>query len=194
MTYFIGNHNIKYAGPVNLIAFVKMIHDWFVEQEWISSPEGSAFPEIYYSHAKSQPSGQEIWIWWRFHWAPQGNRFYRYLIRLSFHSFRMKEQEMVINNRKEKMYNGDHQVIITAILETDWTNQWKNHPLLKHFYHVFHTRIQYQDFEKRKAELHHISQHLQTDIKTFFDTHHFMHHGRPFHPKLGVREEHPVGP
>ena len=44
---------------------------------------------------------------------------------------------MLINNRKEKMHKGDHQLIITAILETDYRKEWEKHPLLKHFQKVF---------------------------------------------------------
>ena len=75
MTFFIGNYNVKYVGAVSLLNLVKLIRDWFVDYEWVKSSEGQDFPEIYYSHANSQPGGQELWIWWRFHWrAPTRHR------------------------------------------------------------------------------------------------------------------------
>jgi len=193
MTYLVGNYSIKYVGPINMIRFYQLIHDWFVENEFVETTKGEEFPEIFYSDSRSQPHGREIWIWWRFAYAPESNPFYQYIIRLSFHTFKMNEQEVVVGNKREKLQNGEHQIILTAILETDYKGTFRSHPILKYFYETFVGRIMYGDLEKRKEMLKRKAEDIQDKVKAFFNAPHFHDHGRPFHPKQGLRENHQVG-
>ncbi len=194
MTLFVGNFEVKYSGSLNLRALYRMVHDWILDKEYVESASGPDFPEILYSLNKSQPGGEEMWIWWRPEYSPQGNPFYKYVLRITFHSFRMKEVETVVKNRKVKLHKGEHKVIITALLETDYDKKFRNHPVLKYFYNIFWRRIIWRDIEKRKKDLLNDAYELQSVIKAFFGQPHFEDVSRPFMPKLGLREDQPVGP
>ncbi|MFH1591252.1 MAG: hypothetical protein ABIC95_04970 [archaeon] len=193
MTLFAGNYHVKYTGTIHLRSLYVLIHDWLIDMEYLDM-SGPDFPENLYSLSKSQPGGEEMWIWWRPVYAPQSNPFYRYVLRITFHSFRMNESEAVRGHRKIKVHKGEHKVIITAMLETDYKNAWQKSGFMRYFLDLFKNRIIKNDLNKQKAHLLGHVADLQKKIKEFYGSAHWEDTSRPFMPKLGMKEEEPVGP
>ena len=194
MSLFVGTFQVKYNGPINLKNFYRELHDWVVENEFVDSRSNEDFPELLYYDSRSQPGGGEVWIWWRPVKKPQSNPFYRYVLRISFHLFKMKDQEMMYNNKKYKFKYAENKIIITAILETDYDQKWRKSPFLKQVYELFWRRITWHNIEKHKQILLNYCYDLQKTIKSYYGKPHWEKISKPFRPKWGTWEDKPVGP
>ncbi|MBN1157243.1 hypothetical protein JXA85_06475 [Candidatus Woesearchaeota archaeon] len=194
MTLFVGTHEVKYNGPINLKNFYRELHDWVIENEFVPSRKNNDFPEILFYESRSQPGGGEMWVWWRPIKVPQGNSFYRYVLRISFHLFKMKDQEIMHGNKKYKFKYAENKIIITGILETDYQKKWRKHPLLKQFYPFFLKRIAWHTVEQHKKILQDYCHDLQKTIKAYYGKPHWESTEPSFRPKWGIWEDKPVGP
>jgi hypothetical protein len=196
MSIFVGTYEVKYNGPINLKNFYREIHDWVVDKEFVKSKSSADFPEILFYESRSQPGGTELWIWWRPEKIPQGSPFLKYVLRISFHMFKMKDQEMMVNNKKYKFKYAEHKVIITAILETDYDKDmsFRKNGLLKYFYQLFLKRIMGKTVENHKKILLEYCQDLQKTIKAYYGKPHWEEGDRSFRPRWGIWEDKPVGP
>ncbi len=193
MTLYAGKVEVKFIGALHLRNLYKMVHDWVVEKEYSPSRHDYDFPEHMYWESRSQPTGSEIWVWWRGHYFPDQNPFYRRTLRIDLHAVRMRDVEIIQNNKKYAVQWAEHKVTIHGLLETDYEKKWKNNAFMSAFYKFFVQRIMWRDLQKRKKEVLGDMYDLQAKVKDFYDTKHFdVHPDKTNWPKKGLSELAPM--
>lgn len=189
MTLYAGKVEVKFIGALHLRNLYKMLHDWVVEHEYTHTRHDYDFPEELYWESRSQPTGSEIWVWWKGHYYPEENPFYRRVLRIDLHSVRMKDIEIMQENKKYAVQWAEFKVTVHGLLETDYEKKWEKSPFLKLFYKIFIERIMWKDLQKRKQEVLKDMYNLQAAVKQFYDTKHFdvPEEKQPW-PKRGLSE------
>lgn len=174
MTIYVGKVEAKYIGALHMRNLYKMMHDWVVEKEYAHTRHDYDFPETNYWESRHSPTGSEIWVWWRCHFAPEENKFYRRTLRMDLHAVRLKNVEIIQNNKKYSVQWAEFKVIIHGLLETDVGKKWQKNPFMNFFYKIFVERIMWRDLMKRKKEVLIDMYDLEGQVKDFYNTKHFM--------------------
>jgi len=194
MTLYAGKVEAKFIGALHFRNLYKMMHDWIVEHEYGGEKEERTrhdydFPEALYWESRSQPTGSEVWVWWRCNYVPEDQPFYRRVLRIDIHAVRMRDIEIMQDNKKYPVQWAEFKVTIHGLLETDYEKKWESSPLMKLIYNIFVQRIMWKDLQSRKKEVLSDMYKLQTVIKQFYDTQNFQVPEEPaFWPKKGMSE------
>lgn len=170
----------------NLKALYQHLHEWAVENEYVTEKDAS-FPETLYYDARL-PEGKSLWIWWRMSHVPQGNPFYKRTINLDWHTTKLKDTEIIHNGKKHKMQKGEIVLACQVLLETDYKKEWRNSKIMGPFYEVFYKRFMWKNMEKHKADAKADAADLHETIKRYLDLFTQFGDQRPFRPKKGLTE------
>jgi len=173
--------------PFNFKLLYIMLHEWFIEKQYIGDKDPD-FPEISYYEARHD-HGKEIWVKWRFKYAPQGNKFYRRVFNIDLHGLNLQSAEVIQDNKKYKMDKGELWVFCQAILEVDYENQWRNHPLLQHFLTTFWKRFIWKDLEKHRKEIYNDAYELHNLVKQYLEIKRAVPTLGSFWPPKGIKTE-----
>jgi hypothetical protein len=160
---------VKWKDIFNVKEFYRAMRYWFMENDWKDMEEGSEHYETLYYERIGLFGDKEMW--WR--WRPQKilNNYFRYHIDLDYHLLYLVPTEVVRDGKKFKkdIYKGEVEIWITAVVETDWQDQWRTHPFLKYFNSLFRERIfRRQIYDEHKRELYREAFILQNFIKQWF--------------------------
>ena len=174
--------------PVNLKQFYVMLHEWFLEKEYApkNDPE---YPEISYYEARSPDHGREVWAKWRIKYAPQQNKFYRRVFNIDIHALKVQSVEIVQNNKKFKLDKGEMWLYCQAILEVDYENKWRGHPILRHFLDTFWKRFIWKDLEKQRREVYKDAYELHQVVKNYMEIRKAVPTLKPYWPAKGYKVE-----
>ncbi len=188
MTLYAGHIEVTYEGNCDLYQLYNLLHRWVIENDYVESTDDEDFPEnLYYQSAGR--NGSEVLLLWRCVYVPEGNPFYRRILRIMLHATNMRDVDVVRANKKVTLQNARFNVIMDAFLESDYEEKWRNHWLLKHFYHQFVYRIIWRDFEVHREEVLGDAYSLQKELRKFFDTYHPDDRSKSFTSPLGIKEE-----
>ena len=191
MTLYAGHVEARYDGTLHFQSLYKEIHEWILENDYCETDKEWDFPETLYHDSRSQPLGSEVLIWFRPTYVPEDNPFYRYILRINIHAQKLKNNDIMQDNKKVQVQWAEFRVVIEAFLESDYEKRWQKSWFLKHFYEFFLKRIIWKDFEKRKHAVLHDAYRLQRRIKEFFGTAQATYPKKSFRPKHGLAEVHP---
>ena len=160
---------IRYRQEMHLKNFYCMLHDWLVEEGWVTR-EDYKWPEHFYLLRETQ-RGTEMWIWWRCKKIPNKNTYYRYLMDIFWHVNGAKDIEVVKDGKKFKTNYADIEFYIISEIEMDYMHEvgkgWRDNPILKHFNEAFWKRLFKVNIEKQKHELYRESYKLMDAAKLF---------------------------
>jgi hypothetical protein len=87
------------------------------------------------------------------------------------------------------MEKGEFWMACQSILEVDYQNKWRNHPILKYFLTTFWKRFLWKDLEKHRKELLRDSEELQNLVKTYLEIKKPVTGLKSFWPAKGVKTE-----
>lgn len=179
-----GGSTIKYKDYFHMKLFYEMMHEWLVEEGWCTR-EDEKFKEVFYLQRESQTSGTELWIWWRLEKDPRdmGSKYYRYQLDIDIHVILMKDVEVVRNNMKFKIHNGEPEIKINARILLDYEHKWRNHWFLKHFHEAYKNRMMKGTISLHRRNLYRETYRLQEAIKTYLKLRTYLpeQEGQQFH-------------
>lgn len=174
---------VKYKDYFHMKLFYEMLHEWLVEEGWCTR-EDADFGEDLYLQRENQVSGTELWIWWRLKKKPEGySSYYRWEIDIDIHVILMKDVEVVRNNMKFKIHNGEPEIKIFARLVVDAKREWRNHWFLKNFHELYKKRILKPDIAIKRRHLYVEAYRLQEMVKTYLKLRTYIpeQEGQQFH-------------
>ncbi len=175
------------SNPVNLKLFYVMLHEWMIEKQYTNDKDPD-FPEIMYGEWRHH-EGREVWAKWRIKYAPQGNKFYRRVLNIDIHTIHSQQVEIVQDNKKFKLDKGELWFFCQAILEVDYENKWRNHPILKNFLTTFWKRFIWHDLEKHKEELYKDAYELHSLVKDYLQIRKEVQSLKSFWPAKGYKTD-----
>lgn len=194
---------IKYKDVFSLKNLYIMMHEMLLEEGWWGLSENEltegsdlhADIETLYSENIYQKGihggGKELWVWWRAHRQGLGkyHGYFKELLDIDFHGAWLQEREIVYQGKKISVQWGEVELFFRPRIIGDYTGDWRKHWLLKHFQHVYETRIMHQDLEKREKELWRDVYRIHGKIKAYLNMRTYIPVPESFHPKLYGMEE-----
>ncbi len=125
------NWQVRVRDAYNLPYLYQMIHDWFMEENWISRNDED-FNETYYMHRENPTTGKEIWIRWRFLRTPPGagpkETLFSYAMDLDWKIVGLKETEIAWKGQKIKADRGEFEFQCRGALLIDKSKEWEKWP------------------------------------------------------------------
>jgi hypothetical protein len=173
--------------PFNMKLLYVMLHEWFIEKQYVNDKD-TDFPEISYYEARHE-HGKEVWVKWRFKYAPQGNKFYRRVFNIDLHGLGMTQLEVVQDNKKYRMDRGEFWFSCHAILEIDYEKKWRNSPLLKPFLNTFWKRFIWKDLEKHRKEIYRDAYEIHNLVKQYLEIKRAVPMLKTFWPPKGIKTQ-----
>ncbi len=157
-TYF----RIKSKEVIHVNNLYKMMHEWFVEQEYCDDNE--FFPETYYRE-KRGPNGRRMYVLWRLRKEPEYNPFYTRDMDVLIKCEHIKDVEIMQGGKKFKTNVGEVEIKCWSHMVVDAKGKWRKHWFLKHFLDIYWQRIFYRDFELHKQEVIRDTDDLRAAVK-----------------------------
>ena len=179
---------LKHKGNFNMKAFYYMMHEWMVQEQWVSRDDKS-FPEIFAGRNDAAAGGSELWWFWR----PKKsiNEFMRWDLNINAHVMFLRNVEEVVEGKKFKTNNGEVEVWIRVKHILDPEKKWRTHPILKHFVKLYINRLYKKDIEKSmfmlKNEAYRFQEAMKANLGITTADDEVEHQGR-FFPQGGVGE------
>lgn len=100
------------------------LHHFMVDEGW-PKDEDAGFPEKFYWESRSQTSGKEYWVWWRFTKGVDTGLAKKH-ISIDIHGVGVRDVEIMYQGKKIKANKGKLEVIIRGHLEVDPGDSWKS--------------------------------------------------------------------
>jgi hypothetical protein len=164
----------------------KMIHDWLDEEGFKDIYGDTENPEIFYLERILLSGAKEHRIWWRCMKNPQKSSYYQYYLKIDFMTLNMKSIEVMHQGHKMKTDRGDVIIRISAYLQLDYKNEWRNSSFLMNFDKLFRKRIYKAQIESYKVDLYKTIYRLQNTIKQYLKLKNIYEMPKPFHPEKGL--------
>jgi len=162
----------------------KLIKEWLDVEQFEDIDGGQ--PEHLYFERVTATGSKEYHIWWRTMLIPYKNSYYRYFLKIDYQGLNMKSSEVMQQGMKFKTDKGDLIIRVDAWLQLDYNNQWKDHPILKHFDSWYRRRIYKNKIELLKVDFYKIAYRLNNTIKQYLKLKTSYDMPKPFHPEKGV--------
>lgn len=144
----------------------KMMHEWFVEQEYCN--ENEYFPETYYRERRV--SGvRRMYVLWRLRKEPENQPFYTRDMDVLIKCEHIKDVEVMQGGKKYKTNVGEVEIKCWSFMEVDARREWRKHWFLKHFLDIYWQRIFYRDFELHKQSVIRDTDEFRAAIKQFLN-------------------------
>lgn len=158
------DYRVKFKEKFDVKALYYLMHEWLVQEEWASRNDKN-FKEIFAGYSEAASNGGEAWWSWR----PEKikNNYFKWQMSVNAHLILLKKVEIIKDGKKFKTDSGEVEILITANIETDYQDKWKNHPILKHFEKIYRDRIMGDNIEKQRKELKNETYRLQEAIKDY---------------------------
>jgi len=120
---------VVYRDVLNLKYLYYMLHDWFLDNGWVTSREDPDFPETALIH-RDLSFGGHIVFRWRFKKQSPTGALYRWHLDIDCQVLGLKSVETVVNGQKVKADSGEIEFFISPALYMT-TSRWDKNPLLK---------------------------------------------------------------
>ena len=158
------DYRVKFKEKFDVKALYYLMHEWLVQEEWASRNDKN-FKEIFAGYSEAASNGGEAWWSWR----PEKikNNYFKWQMSVNAHLILLKKVEIIKDGKKFKTDSGEVEILITANIETDYQDKWKNHPILKHFEKIYRDRIMGDNIEKQRKEKNNETYRLQEAIKDY---------------------------
>ena len=185
--------SVKYRDVFSLRNLYVMMHELLLEEGWRGFEEQEADLtahsdlETLYSENVYQRGihygGKEYWIWWRAQKHHEGRRndYFLNVLDLDWHAVSVEEREIVHQGKKMRTQFGELEMFFKAKVISDLGHKWENHPLLKHFKHIYEERIMHAHVEKRQKDLWRDVYRIQSKVKAYLNLKTWMPTAPPFH-------------
>ena len=176
-----GKLTIKYKDVFHLEDLYKSMHWWLGEKRWI--PEDGH--EILYVEKVSPDGASEHIIRWEFSKDAQDSpKYFRYKLKVEFHTLAIKPQEVVVDGKKLPAVKGEVEITITPSLVLDEDKMWQKSPVWATWQTYFNKRHYKNKLEALRLELYNEMYEFQGSIKKFLQLKQFLPTAdqEPFHP------------
>jgi len=163
----VASFEIEHEEVLHLKEFYKYLHDYICTDEGFKSYWDDDKPETLYWERQNATGNREHQIWWRFYQYPNENKYYRIILKLDFQTLNVGKKEIMRNNQKFKLDEGDIIVRVQSYVQLDYNEEWKDHWLLKHFDETFRSRIYKSQIDMIKLDLYKTTYRINNIIKQF---------------------------
>jgi hypothetical protein len=183
----VAEFEIEHEDVFHMKNLYKLIHDWFQLHEFksVDDNDPEKFETLYFERIL-QNGNSEHHIWWRAHFIPKGNKYYKYFLKLDYQTLNMGKHEATVNGKKMKTNKGDVIFRCRAYLMLDYNKEWRNHSILKMFDHFFIKRIYKKQIDFLRTDLWLKTYKLHDVIKQYMELKTSREMPESFHPPLGV--------
>jgi hypothetical protein len=152
----------------------KDLHEWLQENEYYDAEtgKGDKFETLYWEFMK--PGGvTNHHIWWRVLKNPRGTngKRFRYFMKINFQTLGLKKVETIIDGKKFKLDKGELSMKIKTYVQVDPNEEWKNHPIIKHFENILINRWFKKKIENHKKLAYQDMLAIHRRIKQFLEGH-----------------------
>lgn len=189
---------VKYKDVFNLKNLYVMMHEYLIEEKWFgkSGPTGtqpggmhSDIETLYlekFCQKGLHSGGKEMWIYWRLFKKPEGiySGYIKYRLNIDFHGVYIQNREVMHQGKKIQVQWGELEIFFNGAVQTDYTNKWEKHWLLKHWQDIYEKRIISQELEKHEKILWREIYRLTGAVKRYLDMRVYVPTAEPFTPKL----------
>ncbi|MCF7865982.1 hypothetical protein K9L67_05455 [Candidatus Woesearchaeota archaeon] len=182
----IAEFEIEHEDTFHLKNLYKLIHEWFHMNKFVSVDNGDDKIESLYFHKVLGNGNVEHHMWWRAHNIPQGNKYYKYFLKLDFQTLNMGKDKVKKDGRDYSTNKGDLILRCKAWVILDYKHEWRNHPILKYFDKWYIKRIYKSQVDFLKGDLWVKTYKLQDVIKQYMKLKTPTKMPKPFHDELGI--------
>ena len=173
---------IEHEDVFHLKNLYKRMYDWMVDEGWKAAEGDDQNYETLYWQRDRPGDAQEHHIWWRAYRVPEGNRYYRYFLKIDFQTLNMKKVEVMHKGAKFGTNKGDVILRIEAHLQLDYKNEWSKSTITRLFSQKFKERVYHEEIESYRKDLYAATYRLHTMIKQYLALKPIiMDWGRTFH-------------
>jgi hypothetical protein len=181
----VAKFEIEYEETFHMKNLYKLIKEWLDVEGFKPYKERGEFEDLYFERITGS-GAKEYHIWWRVYYVPYKSEYYRYFLKIDYQGLNMKSTEVMHQGQKFKTDKGDLILRVDAWLQLDYKDQWKDHPILKHFDEWFRKRLYKNKVELLKVDLYRIAYRLNNTIKQYLKLKTSYDMPKPFHPEKGV--------
>lgn len=176
---------LNYKGIHNFDALYKLMWEWFKNRGYVATADGSENIEEYYSEViLSGGAKKNLWFYWRT--KKTINEMFEYYINLDCQLLVHGPEEIVLDNKKIKMHNGEITIKLTANLVVDPENSWAQNTIMYNSF-AWMKRNHYKSLiDARKDELYDHVTGLFEVMKHHIGLLTYSDLGPQFHPEKGV--------
>ena len=160
----VSKSRIKFAGKFDLGDYYRLLYDIFRSM-------GYEVEESKYKH-KTKPGGDELEIEWNCY--KKVDDYTRFKIFAKTLIVGLKEVSVQIDGVPSKRHNGDTELEMKCVVQTDFTNRWETHPMLKFFRGVYEAYIYKSTLETWMIKLQTEMETVENEMKAFFNMQRFM--------------------
>ncbi|HDQ59884.1 MAG TPA: hypothetical protein ENN30_01680 [Candidatus Woesearchaeota archaeon] len=155
---------IKFAGKFDLGDYYRLLYDIFRSM-------GYDVEESKYKH-KTNPTGDEIELEWNC--LKRSDDYTRFKIFAKTLIVGLNKVQVQIEGVPASRHTGDTELELKAQVQTDFTNRWETHPLLKFFKGFYQTYIYKNTLESLMGKLQNEMETVENEMKAFFNMQRFM--------------------
>ena len=134
--------------PFLLKPYYEMMHEWFMDNGFKGVGGGDNYLEPYYHEIRGNV--KEIWFWWRGTKSTESSRI-KYKMNFDVHVIAMSSKEVMVNNKKMKLDDGEVVTTVKSSLVFDLKDVNKTF-LGKIFYDIYIKRWMQKRFTFHKKE------------------------------------------
>ena len=183
------NFEIEYEDVFHMKTLYKRMYDFLVEEGWKaaeSDGDDNNYETLYWER-KNQSDGMDHHVWWRCFRVPEGNRYYRYFLKIDMQTLNMKKIEVMHKGQKFGTNKGDVIIRVESYVQIDYRDEWEKNSITNYFKEKFKERIYAQEIDAYKKDLYAATYRLNTLIKQYLQLKNPMADwGRSFHPEKGI--------
>lgn len=183
----VGTLRVVYRDIFNLKYIYLLMHEWFIDNNFVSSRADEDFPEVMFVHRDFGPYKQ-LWWRWRFEKPSPNGKYLRWCIDIDMQILGHKVVETVINGQKMKVDSAEVEVFVAPALYLR-TSDWKKNFLLELFTPALRWVIYRDRIEKDKKEFEQVVWECQEAIKTYLKLETYLpeRQGHEFHAKVDMQ-------
>ena len=182
----IAEFSIVYKDVFSWEWLYKTVHTWLNDEGW-KWENGDKWKEVNFVQ-RNLPSGKEVWIWWRT--EKDRGKYIKTFLDVEYHILGMKDIELMHENNKMKVQNGEVEVFIKAYIQLDPKGEIEKLPWMKSEFvqNWFNKRWYKKEIKQEEVKLYGDAYRLQHAVKQYFDLKGWIgeYAGRPFIPKKGL--------
>jgi len=167
---------IKFKDVFDCNKLFERMKDWLLDHGWYAvtydggkdskRPEG--FETLYLEKDKFGGVREELWVLWRLQKIADESAYFKYHLDIDFHFLGIKPVEIIHEGRKIKTDKGEVEITVNALIERDYNQFFKKHPILKLFGKAVAKKLLKKDFEDKKLDLYREAYNFQAWLKQWF--------------------------
>lgn len=182
------NFEIFHKDVFHMKNLYKMVHDWLVENNFVSSNPvaGRDHYEIMYYEKQHTPEMSEHFIWWRAQKEPDGSNYIKFYIKIDFQTLALKSVNLQKDGNQIAANKGEVIIRGTAYMSLDYKRYFKDNALLNLFHNRFKTKWRKKMIDAYENELWLKMYELQSTIKQFLKLKNPRQVKKAYYPEKGI--------